>query len=541
MTIRTAILLGCLAMAMVTAALGLFSRHAEREVGALTERIYDRAFMSMSYLRSAQNGFARASGECRGRGTVTCPALLDKMQDLLDDLGVAQERALSERGRAAVAALLDSVRGLGAKMAGNAPGDAASGTAAELHAMLDAQDTQFDDAVEVFAGDGYVDRRMVASTVARVDRNTLVALGVSMALAVAITVALTAWIVPPLRRAVEIAQAIAAGRLDPPKTRAGRNETTRLIRSLGQLCVDLKRLRTLEAASRRAERQAVAAAADTRAMLARQYEATVGTAAAGVIRTAGEQAQIMTAIAGQAAQGALGWSTIAGATRATTMEAHAVSAAAEELSITVAEIGRQVTTGAEMAQDAAKAVRTTDTTVQALAAAVDRIGAVVKLIRDIALRTDLLALNATIEAARAGAAGRGFAVVANEVKGLAVQTAQATADVARQIAEVHQATQDAVDAIQQVDAGIGQLAQVSAEIAGAVSQQGQATREIVTSMIRVATEAGRVEGELRLLEVGHGALNATLATLGTVAEEATAQGRIIQRESKGFLEQLNAA
>ena len=63
MTIRSAILLGCLAMALVTAALGLFSRRAEREVGVLAERIYDRAFMSMSYLRSAQNSFARASGE----------------------------------------------------------------------------------------------------------------------------------------------------------------------------------------------------------------------------------------------------------------------------------------------------------------------------------------------------------------------------------------------------------------------------------------------------------------------------------------------
>lgn len=41
-----------------------------------------------------------------------------------------------------------------------------------------------------------------------------------------------------------------------------------------------------------------------------------------------------------------------------------------------------------------------------MAAAADRVGDVVKLITDIASRTDLLALNATIEAARAGEAGR---------------------------------------------------------------------------------------------------------------------------------------
>ena len=59
-----------------------------------------------------------------------------------------------------------------------------------------------------------------------------------------------------------------------------------------------------------------------------------------------------------------------------------------------------------------------------------KIGDVVKLIRDIAGQTNLLALNATIEAARAGEAGRGFAVVASEVKSLAVQTAKATEEIA---------------------------------------------------------------------------------------------------------------
>ena len=68
-----------------------------------------------------------------------------------------------------------------------------------------------------------------------------------------------------------------------------------------------------------------------------------------------------------------------------------------------------------------------------------------------------------------------------------------------------------------------------------------ATTPYDNDQMRVATEAGHVEDELRQLELGHGALNATLATLGSVAEEATEQGQIIQRESKGFLDRLHAA
>ncbi len=61
--------------------------------------------------------------------------------------------------------------------------------------------------------------------------------------------------------------------------------------------------------------------------------------------------------------------------------------------------------------------------------ALERVGRIAQVINVIARQTNLLALNATIEAARAGDAGKGFAVVAGEVKALARQTADATADI----------------------------------------------------------------------------------------------------------------
>ncbi|MGV2622600.1 UNVERIFIED_CONTAM: methyl-accepting chemotaxis protein [Halobacillus marinus] len=66
----------------------------------------------------------------------------------------------------------------------------------------------------------------------------------------------------------------------------------------------------------------------------------------------------------------------------------------------------------------------------------DRIDTTIKVVNDVAEQTNLLALNAAIEAARAGEHGKGFAVVAEEVRKLADQSTNATADISDMVSQI---------------------------------------------------------------------------------------------------------
>src|ERR1051326_1064362 len=154
------------------------------------------------------------------------------------------------------------------------------------------------------------------------------------------------------------------------------------------------------------------------------------------------------------------------------------AAAAEEMSGSIAEIGRRLNQTAEVVRIAVGEARTTNQDIGTLAQSAQKIGDVTKLIRSIAESTNLLALNATIEAARAGEAGRGFAVVASEVKSLAVQTAKATEDISSQILEVQNSTVKAVDAIGRIASLMQEIDDYTTAVADSVRQQSDATAEI---------------------------------------------------------------
>jgi methyl-accepting chemotaxis protein len=172
------------------------------------------------------------------------------------------------------------------------------------------------------------------------------------------------------------------------------------------------------------------------------------------------------------------------------------AAAVDELSTSISVIARRLTEGAQIVRGAADEAQATNTDINALSQAAQRIGDVVKLIRSIAGQTNLLALNATIEAARAGEAGRGFAVVAAEVKNLAAQTEKATQDISGQIKEVQNSVAKAVEAIGNITHRMDDINARSSEIAASVEEQSAVTAEISRNVSEAADGSKRVAGVL---------------------------------------------
>jgi methyl-accepting chemotaxis protein len=227
-------------------------------------------------------------------------------------------------------------------------------------------------------------------------------------------------------------------------------------------------------------------------------------------------------------------SAVQASSEATTNVATAATTATE-LSASIGEMGHQLTRAAEVVRVSANEAETTNQQIAGLADAAQKIGDVVKLIRDIAGQTNLLALNATIEAARAGEAGRGFAVVASEVKSLAVQTSKATEEIASQILAVQGSTTTAVDAIRNIAGRMREISDYTSAVTASVEQQNVATSEISQNVAGAARGSETVVAVLGDLV---GAATATRNSVETVLSASrsveTAVGRL-RSEVESFL------
>lgn len=152
--------------------------------------------------------------------------------------------------------------------------------------------------------------------------------------------------------------------------------------------------------------------------------------------------------------------------------------------------------GRQLGDAARESANRGTTSMQRLAETNERITAasaatarIVKTIDEIAFQTNLLALNAAVEAARAGDAGRGFAVVAEEVRNLAMRSADAAKNTATLIEESIAHVQSGAVMHREVTTNfteisdyVNKLGVAMASIAAASEQQSQGIEQIATGV-----------------------------------------------------------
>ncbi len=161
-----------------------------------------------------------------------------------------------------------------------------------------------------------------------------------------------------------------------------------------------------------------------------------------------------------------------------------VSGSLEEMSGVTRQNADNAKQADRMAADANRAAEQGRAAVLRLGESIERISTsadqtshIIKTIDEIAMQTNLLALNAAVEAARAGDAGRGFAVVAEEVRNLALRSAEAAKNTAELIEDSRRNTQGGVAASEEVTRALTSIADSVGNVSSLISGVSSASEE----------------------------------------------------------------
>ncbi len=158
-----------------------------------------------------------------------------------------------------------------------------------------------------------------------------------------------------------------------------------------------------------------------------------------------------------------------------------------------------------------KSVKEAEQVVRGLETKSKDITNILRVINGIADQTNLLALNAAIEAARAGEYGRGFSVVAEEVRKLAVQSADSAKEIEGLIIEI----------VKEINTSLGMFQSVNQEV-----QTGlDITDKTEMSFKRISEMTNQIAGELQNM-------SATVQQLSASSEEVSGASEHIASISK---------
>jgi methyl-accepting chemotaxis protein len=504
--------------------------------GDLAVRLYDGPLMAINHARSAHAALNEAHLiQQQNLGGAASPGSVAKFEkrigNVFEDLNVVRDRVHSQSVSAAREKAESSIRAWSnavLTILKSSPGGITEiPTTFAIAQQGDRAVAAIDDLVEMVAAYGY-DYRSEAEAAVAASRTAMLGIAVGTVLVgLIIALAFAYSLSRPIFAALRVAERVAAGDFtDDIRTRR-RDELGRLLKSLAVMQASLKAKADDDLALISAKDQTNAEQTSRRQRVEAEIDAfrsTVAAVLANTDRMTGElteTAQSLSSISHAAGQQSI---EAASTADETSSNVQTVASAASQLGEQVQAIKAQVNDATVIVQRATGMADAANETIGALANSAKHIDEVVGFIRTIAGQTNLLALNATIEAARAGEAGRGFAVVASEVKALAIQTAKATEEISAQIAEVQQATRQAVDNVGAITTIMTDIDSFTSTIAAAVTQQNTAANEISRNIGQAAAGtaivARSIAGTAEATENANRSADKVLATAHHLADQA---------------------
>ena len=219
----------------------------------------------------------------------------------------------------------------------------------------------------------------------------------------------------------------------------------------------------------------------------------------------------------------------------------AMAAAMQQLTASIEAVSRNAELSREVSQQAAeRAVQGTQVgtgTTRAMGEvreSTSRMVQAIGVIREIARQTNLLSLNAAIEAAKAGALGKGFAVVAEEVRKLAERSRSSAHEIEQLIGTSLAAVEEGSRSVEAVVAQLEAIREQATRAAGTVQQIAEASLEQARTADEVARSVTAVAAENAHTAAASSEIATTSREVARTANELAMVSEALKAEAARF-------